>query len=126
MAIVQRRAGDDIPVKIGLTDLNTNPIDIDALAELYVYIIHSRSGSILAKFNKAGTGGFLALERISATSYRADIKSGLTKVAALGEYKIDVNVVQTDADYESSQKNTIGIEEVFNLNNSTSKIVSSG
>jgi len=124
--MVIRRRGDDIPLLIGLTDSTGTAINITALAELYVYVINSTQGITLVKFSKAGTGGFTALTVISPISYRADIKSGITKTATLGEYHVDINVVETDADYESNQKNTIGIDSVFNLKDSVSKVVSSG
>ena len=124
--MVIRRRGDDIPLLIGLTDSTGTAINITALAELYVYVINSTQGTTLVKFSKAGTGGFTALTVISPISYRADIKSGITKTATLGEYHVDINVVETDADYESNQKNTIGIDSVFNLKDSVSKVVSSG
>lgn len=126
MAIVTRRAGDDIPISISLTDANGAVMSIDDLAELYVYVIHTTSNTILVKFSKAGTDGFTALTKVSSTVYRADVLSGLTKAATLGEYNIDMNVVETDADFEDSQKNTIGIQGVFNLKDSTSKAKSSG
>ena len=124
--MIIRRRGDDIPLLIGLTDSTGTAINITALAELYVYVINSTQGITLVKFSKAGTGGFTALTVISPISYRADIKSGITKTATLGEYHVDINVVETDADYESNQKNTIGIDSVFNLKDSVSKVVSSG
>jgi hypothetical protein len=124
--MIIRRRGDDIPLLIGLTDSTGTAINITALAELYVYVINSTQGTTLVKFSKAGTGGFTALTVISPISYRADIKSGITKTATLGEYHVDINVVETDADYESNQKNTIGIDSVFNLKDSVSKVVSSG
>ena len=124
--MIIRRRGDDIPLLIGLTDSTGTAINITALAELYVYVINSTQGTTLVKFSKAGTGGFTALTVISPISYRADIKSGITKTATLGEYHVYINVVETDADYESNQKNTIGLDSVFNLIDSVSKVVSSG
>jgi len=126
MSSVIRRRGDDIPLLISLTDSSGTAINITNLAQLYVYVINVEQKTVLAKFNKGGVGGFAALVVISPTSYRADILSGTTKKAAAGEYNIDINVVETDADYESNQKNTIGIDSVFSLKESTSKIVSSG
>ena len=126
MAIVIRRRGDDVPLLIGLTDSSGSPINITNLAELYVYVINTAQNSVLAKFSKAGIAGFDGLLAISAFSYRADILSGTTKTAALGMYHIDINVVETDGDYESNQKNTIGMDAIFNLKDSISKTVSSG
>jgi len=126
MAAITRRKGDDIPLLIGLTDSSGAAINITNLTQLYVYVVHTTQGSVLAKFNKGGVGGFEALIAISATSYRADILSGTTKKATTGDYHVDINVVETDADYESNQKNTIGIDAVFTLKESISKTVSSG
>jgi len=125
MAIVRRR-GDDIPLLIGITNSSGVAINITNLAQLYVYIIYSTKGTTLVKFNKGGTDGFSALTAVTATSYRADIKSSITKTATLGTYHVELNVVETDTDYDSSQKNTIGLDVVFNLKDSISKTVSSG
>jgi hypothetical protein len=126
MAVVERKRGDDIPLLIGLSDSLGNAINIATLAELYIYVIHGRTGAILVKFSKAGTGGFTALTQITPTSYQAIILSGVTKNATIGGYCIDINVVETDINYQSSQKNTIGIMSIFNLKDSVSKVVSSG
>ena len=61
MTVVLRRRGDDIPLLLALTDSAGVPINITALAELYVYVVHSTQGTTLVKFSKAGTGGFTAL-----------------------------------------------------------------
>lgn len=121
-----RYQGDDIPITVELTDSAGTPINITNLAELYIYVINHKQNSILAKFSKAGTGGFQKLVVVTAFKYRADVLSGTTKDALIGMYDIDINVVQTDADYQSSQKNTIGLQCVFDLCKSISKIVSSG
>lgn len=126
MAAVVRHQGDDVPLLISLTDSNDEAIDIDDLEELYIYVVSQEAGAVLAQFSKDGAGDFTALVKVTATQYRADVVSSLTKTAALGAYNIDVNVVQTDAEYEDSKKNTIGIETVFELYESTSKAVSSG
>lgn len=123
---VERHAGDDIPLLLNFTDSAGVAINIDNLAELYVFVIHATEGTVLAKFSKAGAAGYTALEKITTLIYRADIKSSITKTAALGPYKVDINVVETDTDYESSQKNTIGVDIVFKLKDSYSKVVSSG
>jgi hypothetical protein len=124
--IVIRYQGDDIPLLISMNDSSGIPINITNLAELYVFVLINKTNQILAQFSKTGGGGFQSLVMITNFIYRADIFSGTTKDAAIGLYDIDVNVVQTDADYEASQKNTIGIKGVFQLNKSVSKIKSSG
>ncbi len=126
MATVVKYQGDDIPIRISMTDATGTPINITNLAELYVYVISHNKHTVLVKFSKAGTGGFEKLVIVSAFLYRADVLSGITKDALPDVYDIDINVVQTDADYESSQKNTIDIQNVFRLNKSVSKIMSSG
>jgi hypothetical protein len=118
--------GDDIPITVELTDSAGTPINITNLAELYVYVINHKQNSILAQFSKAGGGAFQSLKVVTAFKYRADVLSGTTKNAPIGMYDVDINVVQTDADYQSNQKNTIGLKCVFDLYKSVSKIVSSG
>lgn len=125
MAAVEKRQGDDIDISITLTDAAGDLMNIDDLAELFVYIVSSTTQAILAKFSKAGTGGFIALDIITTTNYKAIIKSVITKDAITGYYDLDVNVVETDADYEDSEKNTIGVDKLFNLLSSVSKASSS-
>ena len=122
MATVDRFQGDDITLSITVgTDVN-----IDDLAELFVYVVKERGGAILAKFSKAGTGDFIALAKVTTTNYTAIVPSGSTKDADQGLYVIEGNVVETDADYESSQENTITIPTKINLKPSVSKESSSG
>ena len=122
---VDKRQGSDIDISITLDDIAGDPMNIDDLAELFVYIVSSTTKVILVKFSKAGAEGFIALERITAMNYKATIKSAITKDAITGYYDFDVNVVETDVDYEDSEKNTIGVEKLIRLFSSVSKASSS-
>jgi len=122
---VDKRQGSDIDISITLDDIAGDPMNIDDLAELFVYIVSSTTKVILTKFSKAGTGEFIALERITATNYKAAIKSAITKDAITGYYSLDINIVVTDVDYEDSEKNTIGVEKLIRLFSSVSKASSS-
>jgi hypothetical protein len=119
MAAVDRYIGDDIPLTL------TSSISIDDMAELYVYLVHKSSDVVAKKFSKAGSGEFSALIKEDAYNYRADWLSGDTKEATIGVYNIDINVVETDADYQDSEKNTIGVKEAIDLKQSRSKLSSS-
>ena len=122
MADYKRKQGDDITLSISVgTD-----VSIDDLAELYVYITNERTKAISIKFSKGGATGFTALDRISATVYEAIWPSGNTKDAKVDTYVIEGNVVETDADYEDSEENTITIKDKIILETSTSKASSSG
>ncbi len=125
MAIVNKYKGDDIPVTIELTDAGGN-INIDNLAELYVYIIHAISKTTAKTFSKAGSGDHVALRKVTTISYIADWLSGSTKDAAIGKYIIEVNIVETDANYESSKKNTLASDPIINLLDTKIKTESSG
>jgi len=122
MIVTQKKQGDDITLSITVGG-NGN---IDNLAELFVYIVKVKDDTILTKFSKAGTGGFTALIKISTTIYEAIIPSSITKLVAPGHYKIEGNVAVTDADYESSQENTITIDHQIQIVKSISKASSSG
>ena len=122
MADYTRKQGDDITLSI---TVGTN-VNIDNLAELFVYIINKSTSAVLIKFSKAGTGDFVALDKISTTVYEAIIPSGDTKAATVGTYSIEGNVAATDADYESSQENTITLDDQILLESSVSKTSSSG
>ena len=117
-----QKQGDDITLSITVgTDVN-----IDNLAELFVYIVNQGTKAILAKFSKAGTGGFTALAKVTTTNYTAIIPSGTTKGADKGTYIIEGNVAETDADYESSEENTITCDDRIILKTSVAKASSSG
>ena len=122
MADYIRKKGDDITLSI---TVGTN-VNIDNLAELYVYISNQRTSAIAIKFDKAGSTGFTALDKVTTTTYEAIWPSGDTKDADKGTYVIEGNVVITDADYESSEENTITIPDRIILQGSTSKASSSG
>ena len=126
MAVVDKYKGDDILITIGLTDSSDNSINIDNLAELYIFIVFTKTGTTAVKFSKAGTGAFLALSKVSATSYTAGWLSGDTKGSNTGRYHIEANVAETSAAYESSLKNTLASEDIVDLKESTVKSVSSG
>ncbi len=122
MADSKRKQGDDITLSITVgTDVN-----IDDLAELFVYIVNQGTKIILAKFSKAGAGDFIALAKVTTTNYTAIIPSGTTKDANTGTYLIEGNVAETDADYESSEENTITCQDRIILKTSVAKASSSG
>lgn len=121
MADFKKKQGDDITLSITVG----TAVNIDNLAELFIYIVDT-SGNIAVKFSKAGTGDFLALTKVSTTNYTAAWLSGSTKDATKGIYTIEGNVAETDADYESSEENTITCDDRIMLSSSVSKASSSG
>ena len=122
MADFQKKQGDDITLSITVG----SSVNIDDLAELFVYIINERTKAILAQFSKAGAGDFIALIKISTTVYEAIWPSGTTKDAVVAIYTIEGNVAATDAEYESSEENSITCDDRINLKSSVSKASSSG
>ena len=128
MATTNKYQGDDITLSI---TVGSTPENIDNLAEVFVYIVSKLDGTVLIKFNKAGSTGFTALLKVSTTVYEAIIPSSITKDAR-GSYQIEGNVAVTDSDYESSQENAITFldssdePEIINVLISTSKASSSG
>ncbi len=122
MANTVKKQGDDITLSIKVG----SGVSIDDLAELFVYIINSVSKTILIKFSKAGTGDFVALIKVTATNYKAIIPSSITKVTDSKTFDIEGNVVETDAEYEDSEENTITIDDKIILTSSVSKASSSG
>jgi len=126
MATVDRFKGADIPIVIGLTDDDDAAINIDVLSELYVFVVLTSSGTVAAKFNKAGSTGYNTLRKSTTTSYIADWLSGSTKVATSGDYHIEVNIVESDANYEDSLKNSLASDDIIYLKELKIKSVSSG
>ena len=120
-----RRQGEDIPITI-LLKTSSGAVSIDDLAECFVYLMSEYSSAAVAKWSKAGTQeGCTALVKVDSTHYRADWLSADTKEATLGEYYLEVNMVETDAEYNDSEKNTIPSDTVFELQKSTVKDQSS-
>ena len=122
MADFKKKQGDDITLNISVG----TSVNIDNLAELFIYIVNENTKATVVKFSKAGAGEFEALTKISTTQYDARWLSGSTKLADTGTYLIEGNVAETDADYESSEENTITIDDRILLSTSVSKTSSSG
>lgn len=122
MADYKRKQGDDVTLSITVG----TSVNIDNLAELFIYIVDERTKATAVKFSKAGTGDFIALTKVTTTNYTAGWLSGSTKDSDKGAYLIEANVAETDADFESSQENTITIDDRILLETSVSKASSSG
>ncbi len=122
MADSKRKQGDDITLSITVG----TSVNIDNLAELFIYIVNENTKAVAAKFSKAGAGEFTALVKVSTTNYTAAWLSGSTKLADTGTYLIEGNVAETDAAYESSEENAITIDDRIILETSASKASSSG
>ena len=114
--------GDDITLSITVG----TAVNIDDLAEVFIYVINKKTNVTAIKFSKAGTGDFIALIKISTTVYEAIWPSGDTKVADIGYYNIEGNYAITDAEYESSEENVITLPNRIFLKLSVSKASSSG
>ncbi|MBA7540714.1 hypothetical protein ES705_33016 [subsurface metagenome] len=122
MTTTEKYQGDDITLSITVgTDVN-----IEDLAELFVYIINKKTLEVLIKFNKEGSTGFTALDKITTMIYEAIIPSGTTKTAETGYYNIEGNAVNADDDYEDSEENAITLDDRILLKSSVSKASSSG
>lgn len=122
MITTEKYQGEDITLSITVG----TAVNIDNLAELYIYIVNRKTQVTAIKFNKEGSTGFTKLDKITTTTYEAIWPSGDTKVADVGYYSIEGNVVATDADYEDSEENTITMNERILLKSSVSKASSSG
>lgn len=122
MKYVTRKQGDDIVLSI---TVGSN-VSIDDLAELYVFIVRQSDDETVAQFSKAGSGDYDALDKISSTNYEAKWLSGDTKLAEVDDYRVEGNVVATDADFESSQENRITTRVIIHLEKANAKTASSG
>ncbi len=122
MTTTEKYQGEDITLSVSVG----TAVSIDDLAELYIYIVNKKTGVTQIKFDKAGSTGFTALVRISATTYEAIWPSSDTKDAEIGYYNIEGNVAATDAEYEDSEENTITLNKRILLKSSVSKASSSG
>lgn len=125
MSIATRYQGQDISITVDLTDANGAAINIGNLAELFVYIMRRRSSTPIKKFSKAGATGYTALVEVDSTHYRADWFSADTAIATPDLYYLEINVVETDADFEDNEKNSIGTDDIINLKKSAVKAESS-
>jgi len=118
--------GNDISITIDLTNKITGEaINIDDLAELFIYIMLRGNSTPINKFSKAGATGYTALLKVDSKHYRADWKSADTKVAIPNMYYLEINVVETDEDFDEDEKNSIGTVDVIDLRKSVIKAESS-
>jgi len=118
--------GTDISISVSLTVTSTGAaINIDNLAELFLYIMLRGNPAPVKKYSKAGATGYTALKKVDSYNYRADWKSAETSAATAGNYYLEVNVVETDADFDDSEKNSIGTDDVIDLRKSVIKAESS-
>ncbi|HUV83652.1 MAG TPA: hypothetical protein VMV77_12740 [Bacteroidales bacterium] len=118
--------GTDISITISLTNkITSEAINIDNLAELFLYILLKDNPIPLKKYSKAGGGDYIAFKKIDSYNYRADWKSVDTSAASSGSYRIEVNVVETDTDFDDNEKNSVGTDDVIDLRKSVIKAESS-
>lgn len=110
---VTRYQGQDIAITILVKDDNGSAINIDNLAELHVYMVYG--GAKVKAFSKAGTGDADALVKVDTTHYRMDWLSEDTYNRAAGEYLMEINVVETNAAYTDSEKNTVLLVPVVDM-----------
>lgn len=121
-----RGKGSDIALTLSFKDDDGNAINIDDLTELYVYFLYGDTTTPVMKFSKAGTGDDTdALVKVDTTHYRADWLSAETAEAKAGYYDVEVNIVQNNAAYALSQKNTIKKYTFVELIETTIKELSS-
>lgn len=115
--------GRDVAITLLIKDDAGDAVVIDDLDELYIYL--STGGDEVKSFSKAGTGDHQALVKVDTTHYRVDWLSADTSVAAEGEYIMEVNIVESDAAYTDSEKNTIESLPIIDMKSSTVKSESS-
>ena len=120
MSDIIQYQGDDLEVNIEVLDGGV-AMDIDALKELYVYIIQSDTEKIEAKYSKAGAGDHIALTKVTATMYKFWIDSSITSATKGGDLNIEVNVVESEAELTDGDKNSIAKEKLIQLNTSQIK-----
>ena len=121
MAITEQKQGEDIKINFAFTDSNGDAINIDNLSEIYCFIIHKKTGTVLARFSKAGSGEYTALVKDTTTSYHGWIDSSITKTAKTGHYRADCNLVETESELTDNIQNSIVIDTIINLVKSDSK-----
>lgn len=126
MAVIDHFQGSDIEIAIDLTDTEGSAIDIDDLDELYIWVVHTKTDTVAAKYSKAGGGEYEALRRVDAENYIADWYSSSTKDATPGLYDIEANMVEDNANFEDSEKNTVSGDTIIRLRKSRIKTESSG
>lgn len=97
--------GGDIPITVFLKADDGTDIVIDDLTELHLALVCN--GNTKKEFNKAGSGDADTLVKVDTKHYRADWLSADTQGVTVGEYTLEINVVESDAAYNDSEKNTV-------------------
>lgn len=118
----QNYPGADIKILLKLKLSTGTYINIDDLAELYVYILRA-SGTIVKQYSKAGTGDFTALIKDTTTQYHFWITSEVSKLLETEILDIEINMVETNAELPNGQ-NTIGKAQLVKLVDNTIKVLS--
>ena len=103
--------GSDIKQKIRAKDRNGSYIDIDNLIDFIILVISNNRRTVHARFNKSGGGGYTAIERVDAFTYKFAIDSSITETFPKGNGYYQVKLI-------SNELNAISRKLVFEMRES--------
>lgn len=100
--------GQDSTIQITVKDENGVVIDLDTASEIIVRLLDEGDNTI-EKYNKAGTGGFRALDIATPSTGVMDLhlNADQTDTATLGVIKAEIKMRFTDADFDSSTQDSV-------------------
>lgn len=106
-------SGEDKAITISIFDDAGNPINLDDLTDIILYIISGNTRHIRV----SKTSGELWV-KIDEFTYRYVIDSSVTKTLPYGDYVGEVNVVSASDLVDDQKLNSIGREPLFSIRKS--------
>jgi len=113
--------GEDIYFAITAEDAKGSAINIDNLNDLIVFIISNNRKNIYARYNKAGSGVYTALNRETAYKYSGWIDSSITSTMPKGNVYIEIKLESPQSKLSDNEQDSIGSALLVEIKNSLIK-----
>jgi len=110
--------GEDKAIKITVSNASGVAQDIDAMANLILYVYLESDETVLIKYAKVAATDFTTLLRVSATEYTAILPKAITDAQPLTNHMIEVEVQETDSRFTGSIRRTKGYGTITEIEKS--------
>jgi hypothetical protein len=88
--------GEDLALSITVTDSAGVLQDIDAMADVIIYLYSSPRKDVLIKYRKVATAGYTTLLRVSATEYTAILPHTVSSLCSPTNLIGEGQIMETD------------------------------
>jgi hypothetical protein len=110
--------GEDKAIKITISSAAGVLQDIDAIANIILYIYLQSDDSILIKYAKVAAAGFTTLLRVSATEYTAILPKSVLDSQPLTNLMIEAELQETDSRFTDNIRRTKGTGTITEIEKS--------